>query len=62
MEDIVYLSCKNKYGYTKKQLKINYKEKTYKVGNFKIMKANSTAKGINLKIEELKILGFVEEK
>lgn len=61
MEDIIYLSCKNKYGYTKKQLKINYKEKTYKVGNFKIMKANSTAKGINLKIEELKILGFVEE-
>lgn len=61
MEDIIYLSCKNKYGYTKKQLKINFKEKTYKVGNFKIMKANSTAKGINLKIEELKILGFVEE-
>lgn len=61
MEDIIYLSCKNKYGYTKKQLKINYKEKTYKVGNFKIMKPNSTAKGINLKIEELKILGFVEE-
>ena len=62
MEDIVYLSCKNKYGYTKKQLMINFKEKTYKVGNFKIMKANTTAKKINLKIEELKTLGFKEEK
>lgn len=62
MEDIIYLSCKNKYGYTKKQLKINYKEKTYKVGNFKIMRANSTAKEIDKKVEWLKQLGFEEEK
>lgn len=60
--EIVYLSCKNKYGYTKKQLKIDYVNKTYKVGNFKIMKANSTAKGIDEKIQWLKKLGFEEEK
>lgn len=36
MENIFYLSCKNKYGYTKKQLKIDYNNKTYKIGNFKI--------------------------
>lgn len=59
--EIVYLSCKNKYGYTKKQLKIDYMNKTYKVGNFKIMKANSTAKAIDEKVEELKKLGFKEE-
>lgn len=60
MEDIIYLSCKNKYGYTIKQLQINYKDKTYKLGNFKIMKANSTAKGIDEKVQELDKLGFIQ--
>lgn len=59
--DIKYLSCKNKYGYTIKQLKINYDERTYSVGSFKIMKANSTLKNINEKIQELNKLGFKEE-
>ena len=59
--ETAYLSCKNKYGYTIKQLKINYDERTYSVGSFKIMKANSTLKAINEKIEELKKCGFREE-
>ena len=33
---IVYFASKNKYGYTKRQLKIDYDKKTYKVGNFVI--------------------------
>lgn len=60
MENKVYLSCKNKYGYTIKQLEIDYEHKTYKLGNFKIMKANSTAKGIDNKIIELNKLGFIQ--
>lgn len=59
--ETVYLSCKNKYGYTIKQLKINYDERTYSVGSFKIMKANSSLKNINEKIQELNKLGFKEE-
>lgn len=59
--ETVYLSCKNKYGYTIKQLMINYENRTYSVGDFKIMKANSTLKNINEKIEELKKCGFREE-
>ena len=62
METII-LGCKNKYGYTIKQLKIDYDNKTYKVGNF-VIKADKvvTKKAINEKIEELKILGFKEEE
>lgn len=58
----IILGCKNKYGYTIKQLKINYDNKTYKVGNF-VIRADKivTKKAINKKIEELKILGFEEE-
>lgn len=58
----IILGCKNKYGYTIKQLKIDYDNKTYKVGNF-VIKADKiiTKKAINEKIEELKILGFEEE-
>lgn len=58
--DIKYLSCKNKYGYTIKQLMIDYENRTYSVGDFKIMKANSTLKNINERIEELKASGFRE--
>lgn len=60
--DIRYLSCKNKYGYTVKQLMIDYEKRTYSVGSFKIMKANSTLKNINERIEELKKSGFREVK
>ena len=58
--DIKYLSCKNKYGYAIKQLMIDYENRTYSVGDFKIMKANSTLKNINEKIQELSKLGFRE--
>lgn len=58
----IILGCKNKYGYTIKQLKIDYDNKTYKVGNFVIRTDKIvTKKAINKKIEELKILGFEEE-
>ena len=60
---IVYFASKNKYGYTKRQLKIDYDKKTYKVGNFVIRAdKNITNKLINEKIEELKLLGFKEEE
>lgn len=60
---IMYLCSKNKYGYTKRQLKIDYENKTYKVGYFKIMADKKvTDKLIDEKIKELKILGFKEEK
>lgn len=59
----IILGCKNKYGYTIKQLKIDYDNKTYKVGDFKIMADKKvTDKLIDEKIKELKILGFKEEK
>lgn len=59
----IILRCKNKYGYTIKQLKIDYDNKTYKVGNFAIRADKTvTKKAINEKIEELKILGFKEEE
>lgn len=61
--ETIFLECKNKYGYTIKQLKIDYDNKTYKVGNF-VIKADKvvTKKAINEKIEELKILGFKEKE
>lgn len=61
--ETIFLECKNKYGYTIKQLKIDYDNKTYKVGDF-VIRADKiiTKKAINEKIEELKILGFEEEK
>lgn len=55
-------ACKNKYGYTKRQLRIDYDNKTYKVGSF-TMGSDKTvsSKLIDEKIEELKRLGFKEE-
>lgn len=59
----IILGCKNKYGYTKRQLRIDYDNKTYKVGNFTISAdKNVSSKLIDEKIEELKILGFKEEE
>ena len=60
---IAIWACKNKYGYTKRQLKIDYDNKTYKVGSFTMVAdKNVTSKLIDEKIEELKCLGFKEEK
>lgn len=60
MEDIVYIGSKNKYGYTKRQLMIDYKNKTFQIGQFKMSVKNVTNKAIDKKIEELKMLGFKE--
>ncbi len=60
---IAIWGCKNKYGYTKRQLRIDYDNKTYKVGSFTISAdKNVSSKLIDEKIEELKILGFEEKK
>ena len=51
----------NKYGYTIKDLLIDYENKTFKVGDLFHGDATIvTKKFINAKIEELKILGFKE--
>ena len=53
--------CMNKYGYTIKDLLIDYENKTFKVGDLFWGGATIvTKKFINAKIEELKILGFKE--
>ena len=55
------LQCKNQYGYTVKQLLIDYGKKTFSVGLFTIgADKTTTKKAINEKIEELRALGFVE--
>lgn len=55
------LQCKNKYGYTIKQLKIDYKKKIYSIGSFTIGADKTiTQKTLNEKIQELKILNFKE--
>ena len=62
MKTAIY-SYKNKYGYTKRQLKIDYDNRTYKIGNFTIEADKTvTSKLIDEKINELKILGFKEGK
>lgn len=58
---IKILQCKNKYGYTTKQLKIDYDKKTFSIGSFTIgADKTTTKKAINEKIEELKNLDFME--
>ena len=60
---IAIWACKNKYGYTKRQLRIDYDNKTYKVGSFTMGSDKTvTSKLIDEKIEELKMLGFKEEE
>lgn len=52
---------KNKYNYVIKQLKIDYENKTYKVGSFTIGADKTvTRKAFYEKIEELKKIGFEE--
>lgn len=57
------LCAKNKYGYTTRQLLIDYDNKTYKIGNLTIGYDKKVPnKLIDEKIKELKILGFKEEE
>lgn len=60
---IKYLQFKNKYNYTVLQLKIDYENKTYKIGQFKILSKKETVKRKSFfeKIEELKTAGFKKE-
>lgn len=60
MENVVYMGSKNQYGYTKRQLMIDYKNKTFQVGQFKISVEKVTDKAIDRKIQELIKLGFKE--
>ena len=62
MENILIIQHKNKYGYTTLQLKINYTEKTYKKGHFKIGadKTYKIKKDFINTIEQLKRCGFKE--
>ena len=54
-------TCKNQYGYTIKDLLIDYENKTFKTGNLFFGGANIVSKKfLNAKIEELKMLGFKE--
>jgi hypothetical protein len=57
---IKYLQFKNQYNYTVLQLKIDYENKTYRIGQFKILSKQDTVtrKSFFEKIEELKMLGF----
>lgn len=41
---IKYLQFKNKYNYTVLQLKIDYENKTYRIGQFKILSKKETVK------------------
>jgi hypothetical protein len=55
------MQCKNKYGYTVKQLLIDYDKKSFSVGSFTIgADKTTTKKAINEKIEELCAAGFLE--
>lgn len=61
MKNEIILQCKNQYGYTIKQLKIDYNNKTFQLGSFTIGADKTiTKKAINDKIEELKKLNFLE--
>lgn len=63
MDNIIYLQCKNKYGFTVIQLKIDYGNQTFELGNFKIGADRTvTRKYLNEKIRELEFLRFKEIK
>lgn len=63
MGNIIILQCRNQYGYTIKQLKIDYDNKTYSVGNFSIGADRTVSKKVfNEKIQELELLKFREVK
>lgn len=61
-DPIQYWGSKNQYGYSVRQLKIDYNNKTYAVGSFKqSVDKKVSNKAISEKIEELKAMGFKEE-
>lgn len=61
-EPIQYWGSKNQYGYSVRQLKIDYNNKTYAVGSFKqSVDKKVSNKAISEKIEELRAMGFREE-
>ena len=60
--DVTFMCSKNQYGYDKRQLSIDYDNKTYKVGPQKWASKSDiyTDKQISAKIDELKEKGFKE--
>lgn len=61
MKNIIYLQYKNTYGYTIQQMEINYTNKEFKIGHFKMGADKTiTRKAFNEKREELLKLGFKE--
>lgn len=61
MDNIKIIQYKNKYNYTIRQLKIDYKTKIFQIGSFTIgADETTTKKYFYNKIEELKKMGFLE--
>ena len=62
MEEIKIIQYKNKFGYTTLQLEINYTQRTYKKGHFKIGadKTTKTMKEFFEIIDDLKKCNFKE--
>ena len=60
---IKYYGFKNKYNYDVLQIRIDFENKTYKTGQFKILSKSDilTRKSFYNKIEELKETGFKNE-
>lgn len=60
---IKYYGFKNKYNYDVLQIRIDFENKTYKTGQFKILSKSDilTKKSFYNKIEELKESGFKSE-
>lgn len=57
---IKYYGYKNQYNYTIQQIRIDYENKTYKLGQFIHLSKSETItrKAFFEKIEELELLGF----
>lgn len=63
MEDIIFIQFKNKFNYIVRQLKIDYRSKTYQLGIFRIGADKTVNRKVFYeKIEELKKSGFMEVK
>ena len=60
---IKYYGFKNKYNYDVLQIRIDFENKTYKTGQFKILSKSDilTRKSFYNKIEKLKEMGFKNE-
>lgn len=63
-DDVSYMKSTNQYNYDKKQLRIDKKNKTYELGQFKILGKSDkyTDKEIDNTIAKLKELGYKEVK